>query len=156
MPGRPALHLPKLFCYTIYMERPKGLSMIQVLILVLVIFAVGAGVFLVIREDRAQTRDAKRMADMARLSAAFFELYSTEGTYATAAEGGCSEQGSSVSTCNLSAYLPDIASFKDPKGGAYTIQGVPGEASFVVLFTLERNYNFYAAGNHVLTPQGIQ
>ncbi|MFA5030694.1 MAG: hypothetical protein WC495_03835 [Patescibacteria group bacterium] len=138
------------------MGKPQGLSMIQVLILALVVFALGAGVFLVIREERAQTRDAKRMADMARLSAAFFELYSTEGSYATAAEGGCTEQGSSVSTCNLAAYLPDIASFKDPKGGAYIIQGVPGEASFVVLFTLERSYNFYVAGNHALTPQGIQ
>jgi len=138
------------------MGKPQGLSMIQILILALVVFALGAGVFLVIREERAQTRDAKRMADMARLSAAFFEQYLTEGSYATAAEGGCSEEGSSVATCNLAAYLPDIASFKDPKGGAYTVQGVPGEASFVVLFTLERNYNYYAAGSHVLTPQGIQ
>jgi len=138
------------------MAKPKGLSMIQILILVLIIFAVGAGVFLVIREERAQTRDAKRMADMARLSAAFFELYATDGSYFAATEGGCAEEGVSVATCNLSAYLPDISTFKDPKGGAYPVQGVPGEATFVVLFTLERPYNFYAAGTHALTPQGIQ
>jgi len=138
------------------MGKPKGLSMIQILILVLVVFAVGSGVFLVIREERAQTRDAKRMADMARLSAAFFEMYATDGSYAAAAEGGCSEQGSSVATCNLGQYLPDISSFKDPQGGAYVVQGVPGEGSYVVLFSLERNYNFYPAGTHALTPQGIQ
>lgn len=129
--------------------------MIQVLLIVLLVFLVGTGVFFLIREEQAHTRDAKRMADMARLSAGFFEMFATEGSYASAGIG-CPEAGASVASCALSAYVPDIASFQDPTGVAYVVQGVPGEASFVISFTLERTYGVFVAGTHVLTPQGIQ
>lgn len=151
-----ALHLPKFFWYTTHMEKPKGLSMIQVLVLLLIVLVVGAGVFLFVREERSKARDAKRMADMARLSAGFFELYATEGSFTSAALNGCSQEGVSVATCNLSPYISDISSFKDPQGTSYIVQGVPGEASFVVVFNLEREYSSFRAGQHVLTPDGIQ
>lgn len=137
------------------MEKPQGMSMIQILVIVLLVALVGAGVFLVIREERAHARDAKRMADMARLSAAFFELYATEGSYASAASG-CATEGTSVATCNLKNFLSDIATFKDPKNITYKVVGVPGEASFVISFTLERSYGKFTTGSHVLTPEGIK
>jgi hypothetical protein len=137
------------------MEKPRGLSMIQILVLVSVILLVGAGVFVMVRSERSKGRDAKRMADMARLSAAFFELYATEGSYETAALG-CGEVGASVASCNLTSYLPDISAFSDPQGGQYIVQGVPGEASYVVLFSLENSYSKYPAGQHALTQDGIQ
>lgn len=137
------------------MEKRDGMSIIQILVIVLVIFGVGTGIVYLINQERAKTRDAVRMADMARLSAGFFELYATEGSYAPAA-AGCAQIGASVSTCTLNQFLPDIASFKDPNGKIYTVTGVPGTASYVVSFTLERAYGAFAAGPHSLTPQGIQ
>ena len=129
--------------------------MIGILFVVLLVFVVGAGMFVLVREERARTRDAKRMADMARLSSAFFELYATEGTYASAAVG-CGNQGASVASCALASYLPDIGGFKDPSGKPYVVSGIPGAASFVVTFVLERNYDTFSAGQHALTPEGIQ
>jgi type II secretory pathway pseudopilin PulG len=137
------------------MERPSGISMIQVLIIILIIAVLGAGIFMLVRQERAQTRDAKRMADMARLSAAFFEMYATEGSYTPAATG-CATEGSSPATCALTKYFPDITTLKDPGGSSYKVIGVPGEASYVVSFRLERSYGTYVAGTHALTPEGIK
>lgn len=137
------------------MEKPQGMSIIQILVIVLVLFGVGAGVVFFLNQERAKTRDAVRMADMARLSAAFFELYATEGSYSSAATG-CSAVGAPVSTCSLGRFLPDIATFKDPKGSAYVVAGVPGAASYVITFSLEKSYGVFAAGPHSLTPAGIE
>lgn len=134
----------------------KGFNTIRFILYSLVLLALAAGAFYLINVERGRARDAKRMADMARLSAAFFEMYSTDGSYlAATATGGCQEQ-MVVTTCALGTFLPDIASFKDPLKGAYIVQAVPGEAGYAIRFTLERDYDAYAKGDHVLTQSGIQ
>ncbi len=138
------------------MRKPMGFNTIRVILISLLFLALAAGAFYFINVERTRARDAKRMADMARLSSGFFEMYATQGSYLGASvNGGCLEK-MPVATCALATYVPDIANFKDPGKGSYVVQTVPTETGYAIKFTLERAYDAYAKGNHLLTQSGIQ
>ena len=109
-----------------------------------------------INNEKAKTRDARRLSDMARIQAAFEFLYNDTASYVGAAKDGCNAKGALVSQCNLKTYLPSIASFKDPGKYRYSISTVPSDESYAVTFTLEKSYGTLGAGTHILTPQGIK
>lgn len=105
--------------------------------------------------QQAGTRDAVRIADMARLEAAFTVLSYETGSYSAAA-AGCGQVGATVDTCALARYLPTIAALKDPGGHGYVVTELPSENRFAVRFTLERGWRGLAKGDHTLSPDGIR
>lgn len=109
----------------------------------------------VLLRQQATVRDAIRLADMARLEAAFALLSYETGSYAAAAQG-CGEVGAAVDTCALAKYLPTIASVKDPGASAYVIIQVPADNQFAVEFRLERGVRGLARGAHTLSSAGLR
>jgi len=134
----------------------KGISLINILIIVIVVGAILGGFFVLLNNERSKTRDAKRMADMARIQAAFEFLYNETASYELAAVGGCEAEGNLVSQCNLSKYLPSIATMADPGEFRYVVSTVPGAEEYAITFTLENSFDNFAAGQHVLSQAGIR
>ncbi|MDP2684069.1 MAG: hypothetical protein Q8P20_03345 [bacterium] len=134
----------------------KGVSLINILIIVIVVGIIIGGGFLLLNNERSKTRDAKRMSDIVRIQAAFEFLYNNTASYEFAAVGGCESVGNLVSQCNLSKYMPTIAAIKDPGKFSYIVSTVPTEDDYQITFTLENSYDSYAAGQHVVSPAGIQ
>lgn len=110
---------------------------------------------IIVLRQQALTRDAIRIADMARLESAFATLSFETSSYASAA-AGCAEPGSLVHTCSLGRQLPVISTVQDPGKHSYVVTMVPNDTTFAVAFTLERGFALYGQGEHVLTPDGIQ
>ena len=141
--------------YNINMKDQKGFSLKELIIftgllLIVIIFGV-----LLLNQERARTRDAKRMADMTQVRFGFEVLFNETNSYAQAGEG-CSQVGSLVSACDLSAYLGNISQIKDPGKYQYQVTKVPGEKDFEVTFTLEKGYGGLIKGKHTLSAEGIK
>ncbi len=136
-------------------ERPAGYSIFSLVLAVGFVVIVGSVATLVVMRQQALARDAVRIADMARLEAAFATLSFETSSYASAA-AGCGQAGSLAHTCALAKYLPSIASLKDPGEGQYVVAKVPDDSTFAVTFTLERGFGSYAPGAHTLSPEGIR
>lgn len=134
----------------------RGLTLTRLLVWVLVVGGVLAVIFLLLTREQARARDAKRVADMTRLAAAFELLYAERASYEAAAEDGCKEVGSPANTCSLALYFPGIGNLTDPSGGAYLLAQVPTKDSYAVSFSLERGYSEVGKGPHLLTPEGIK
>lgn len=136
--------------------RPRGFSMISIVIVSLVVLvALYFGVRL-IGQERAKARDAQRVADMARLQVGFLLLFNRTSSYASAAVNGCDAVRKPVRTCNLAQDLPNIATFRDPRGGDYLVTKVPDASTYQISFTLEQGATGLAKGSHALTPEGIR
>ncbi|MFH0804815.1 MAG: hypothetical protein V1916_01310 [Patescibacteria group bacterium] len=133
-----------------------GFGLVGTLITIAVTAFVIGGGFLMLNSERAKTRDSKRLADMARVQAAFEFLFNDTASYALAAQNGCSQAGSPVSSCNLKQYFPTLGQLQDPGKLAYTVSKAPSEEGYEVTFTLEYAYGSLAAGRHTLSPDGIQ
>ncbi len=110
---------------------------------------------LLLSNERARTRDARRVADMTRAASGFALLFASEASYAPAAVG-CPTVGSQLNTCTLTSVLGPLATLHDPGKFSYTISMVPTRENFGVSFHLEHRYENWAAGVHVLTKAGIQ
>lgn len=134
----------------------QGTALVQIIIIVIVLCLLVGGGFFLINEEKAKTRDARRLSDIVRIQAAFEFLYNDTASYEGAANDGCDTSGVLVSQCNLKTYLPAIGSFKDPGKYRYSISTVPSDESYAVTFTLEKSYGTLGAGTHVLTTQGIK
>lgn len=137
------------------MNDQKGFSLKELIIfasllLVVIIFGV-----LLLNQERARTRDAKRIADITQVRFGFEVLFNETNSYSDAAKG-CSQAGNLVSTCNLSAYLSNISQIKDPGNFRYLVAKVPGEKDFEVTFTLEKGYGSIGKGKHTLSAEGIK
>lgn len=130
--------------------------MVRVMIVIIAFALVIGGCFLLINNEKAKTRDAKRLSDISRIQAAFEMLYNNTASYQPAADGGCNEVGSLASQCNLKQYIPGIAQFLDPGKYEYRVNVVPSPETYEITFTLEKTYQNLKAGKHTLSPAGIQ
>lgn len=139
-----------------YHTNQRGISILAVLIIIITACLVIGGGFLLINQEKARTRDAKRMSDMTRVQAAFELMFNQTASYAMAATDGCSQTGMPVSSCALGTFLPSIGQFKDPGKYAYIVTAVPTELTYQVTFTLEKDYGTLKAGKHTLSPDGIK
>lgn len=129
------------------------ISMVVAALIVLVVLFIGVRL---ISAERAKSRDAQRVADMARLQVGFLLLYNRTASYAGAAQNGCSTANVPVRTCNLAQDFSTISTLRDPRGGDYLVTKVPDATSYEVAFTLEKGATGLAAGRHTLTPAGIR
>lgn len=136
-------------------EHPAGISILSLVLAAGFVVVVGAVATLFVLQQQALARDAVRIADMARLEAAFATLSFETSSYAAAA-AGCGQAGSLAHACSLAKYLPSIAGLKDPGSGQYLVTKVPDDSTFAVTFTLERGFGAYAKGAHTLSPEGIR
>jgi len=134
----------------------QGSALVRIVIIVIIFCLLVGGGFFLINSEKAKTRDARRLSDMARIQAAFEFLFNDTASYAGAAKDGCDAKGDLASQCNLKTYLSSIASFKDPGKYRYSMSTVPSDEAYAVSFTLEKSYGTLNAGTHVLTPQGIK
>lgn len=139
--------------YTFTMKQ-KGFSLTETLIvgavfgLVLVI-----GTFL-LGAERARTRDAKRVADMTRLSGGFAVLYAAKASYIDAATG-CAHVNDLANLCTLPSVGVNEA-VRDPGQYSYRVARVPDRDDFGISFRLERPYGDLPAGVHTLSKNGIR
>lgn len=136
-------------------KNQKGVSLITILVAVIIVGAILGGFFLLLNNERSKTRDAKRIADIVRIQAAFEFLYNETASYELAAAGGCDKEGTLVSQCNLSKYISTIASIQDPGEYNYIVSTVPSEDDYGITFTLENAYDSFQAGQHVVSANGI-
>ena len=134
----------------------SGFTVIQLLLSVLVLGIIVSGFFYLLNNERSKTRDAERLADMARVQAAFQMLYATNASYISAAENGCGTVGSLVNSCNLTAQMPDIGTIKDPGQYAYTVNAIPSDQGYEVVFRLENSYGSLKSGFHSITEDGLR
>lgn len=132
------------------------MSVVKLLIVIGIVCLVIGGGFLLLNNEKAKTRDARRLADMARTQAAFELLYNATASYATASQDGCSQVGALLSQCNLSEYIPTIAQFSDPGKYSYQISQVPSAEGYEVTFSLEKQYGNLKSGKHTVSPAGIK
>jgi type II secretory pathway pseudopilin PulG len=132
-----------------------GFSLVEMLISIgLLALVVVIGIVL-IGNERARTRDSRRIADMTRVQAAFQILFFEKAGFSDAAQG-CAKIGDEVNACGLGRYLVGIGTVRDPGKGGYTIAKVPDAEDYSVEFTLERSYGNLKAGVHHLTKAGIR
>jgi type II secretory pathway pseudopilin PulG len=110
---------------------------------------------LLLTTERARTRDAKRIADMTRISAGFALLYGQKASYSDAAVG-CPTVGAPAATCTLTNVVTGLDAVKDPGRFAYTVSRVPDKDDFTITFRLERAYGTLPAGQHTLSKSGIR
>ncbi|MBU0597672.1 hypothetical protein KKF61_01595 [Patescibacteria group bacterium] len=134
----------------------KGVSIVQILIFVIIFGILIGGGFLLLNNEKAKTRDAKRLSDITRIQAAFEFLINDRSNYLGAAENGCNQTGMLVSQCNLGTYLPSIAQFKDPGSHQYLVVKPPTENNYEISFELEKDYYGLKAGTHYLDQAGIR
>ncbi len=133
----------------------EGFSTHLIIALIAVAAVFGAVFLFAVNGERARARDVERLADLRVAEAGFRRLYVQTGSYAAAAEG-CGEQGAALAACEMRSVGLSFADLQDPKRGEYVIQTVPSDTGFAVAFSLERGAGVLAAGEHVLTEQGIQ
>ncbi|MFA6098835.1 MAG: hypothetical protein WCV50_03605 [Patescibacteria group bacterium] len=133
----------------------KGVSLIQILVLIIVFGVLIGGGFVLLNQEKAKTRDARRLSDIARLQAAFEFLYKDTASYAGAAEGGCDQLNMLASQCNLKNYVNNVSQFTDPGQSSYLVTKVPAEDGYEITFNLEKNYGSLKSGKHTLSPEGI-
>lgn len=134
----------------------SGISILAVILIVIGVAVVIGGGFLLLNQERAHTRDARRVSDMARVQAAFELMFNEQASYAGAALNGCDQAGALVSTCNMSSYIPAIAQMVDPGKYSYVVSVVPTDETYQVTFTLEKDYGTFTAGTHTVSPSGIK
>jgi len=137
----------------------RGVSLVAVLIITIVVGVFVGGAFMLLNQERAKVRDAKRLSDITRLQAVFEFLYNDTASYILAAQNGCDRVGSSASQCSLANYLPNIRNLKDPLASnkfQYLVSQVPSEDNYEITFYLEKDYQEFKAGRHILTPEGIK
>ena len=133
----------------------KGIALVKLLIVIVIFGAVIGVMFLLLNNEKAKTRDAKRLSDISRLQAAFELLYNDTASYEQAAQSGCNQINVLVSQCNLTNYIPSINQFKDPSQHQYVVSKVPSEDGYEITFYLEKDYYGLKAGKHTLSPLGI-
>ncbi|MBI4092876.1 MAG: hypothetical protein HY420_03045 [Candidatus Kerfeldbacteria bacterium] len=133
----------------------RGLGLISTLLILTVVAAFLAGVGLLLSQERARVRDARRIADMVRVQFAFETLFREKASYSEAASG-CGQVEVLVSTCALTTYLPQVQNLKDPGRYAYRVAKVPDERDYAISFVLERAYESLAKGKHVLSKDGVR
>lgn len=108
---------------------------------------------LLVANERAHTRDMKRLADMNLLAGGFAIMYTEKASYADAAVG-CSKVGDLAEKCSLPT-LTGLEPIQDPGRYKYLVKRIPDKDSFGITFRLERSYNNLMAGTHTLSPSGI-
>lgn len=136
-------------------SRTIGFTLIPLLVTILIASVVVGGFFYLLNAEHAKTRDAKRLADMSRVQAAFELLYAQQASYVSASSG-CDTIGDPVSDCALQDILPGIGTFTDPGSAAYIVSYIPDDQKYEVTFELERSYGDLTAGLHTISPEGLQ
>jgi hypothetical protein len=132
-----------------------GFKIVEGLVVVGLILALVAVGLALLNNERAQVRDAHRLADMILIASAFDVMHNETNSYADAARG-CSEVRQLVSQCELTTYLGPVQGIVDPGGHEYIVTKVPTAKSYEITFTLERAYGSLSAGNHTLSELGIR
>ncbi len=134
----------------------KGISMVSIVFVSLAFLVVIFVGLRTIGTERAKTRDAQRVADMARLQVGFLLLFNRTSSYAGAAQNGCATVNAPVRTCNLAQDVKGIAELRDPQTVDYVVTKVPDASTYEISFSLERGTSAFVAGKHTLTPAGIK
>lgn len=134
----------------------RGTSVLDLLLAGGLIFGVVFALQVVFLQTGASARDLQRLSDIREAEIAFQQLFRSTGGYLAAAQdGGCSEAGTLLASCNFSRISKQL-SLRDPGDGNYRVSVAPTETTFEITFALERSHDGLAAGRHTLTPDGIR
>ncbi|MFH1171721.1 MAG: hypothetical protein V1778_04240 [bacterium] len=137
-------------------QEHKGATVLELCVAVGLIIAVLFALQVLSMQERAQTHDLRRLADMRMLEADFEQLFRTTGGYDAAATDGCGTLEVLVSTCNFTRIGTSAADLRDPGKAAYRVTAVPTQSTYEVTFLLERTHEGITAGKHTLSPNGIR
>jgi prepilin-type N-terminal cleavage/methylation domain-containing protein len=141
---------------TLRNKHQKGFTLIELLVVIAIIGLLASVVLLALNSARAKARDAKRLADIRQLSTAL-ELYYNDSTtgYPVAAASVTAIPGLSPN------YVGTIPTAPTPietgcTAGNNTYYYTGTATTYSISFCLGATTGGYAAGQHILTPSGIQ
>lgn len=143
--------------YRAYRRFPAGATLVELVLFFAVILLGVFGLDVLMRRQQATVRDALRLADMRAAQAAFVRLYAATGSYRSAAAPlGCASAGVLLATCDFSRIGVTATVLRDPGKQSYTVRIPPNDTTYAITFALERSHAALAAGEHTLTPAGIE
>ncbi len=154
-------------------KNKSGFTLIELLVVIAIIGLLASVVLLALNGARAKARDAKRIADIRQLASAMELYFNDQNSYPTQAGGTMGSPGSGKTNTNLG--LPNIApnyigllpTAPAPADGTCTnfnngdYVWVANNATnttnvYALTFCLGAVTGGYSAGQHTLTPAGIQ
>ncbi|MBI3956438.1 MAG: hypothetical protein HY340_00405 [Candidatus Kerfeldbacteria bacterium] len=134
----------------------RGVAILGLVLAGAALLLVVVAVQMLFARSSASTRDLRRLTDMREAETLFQRLYRATGSYGAAAQDGCATEGSALAACNAVRIGGSFRHLTDPRGGPYRVTTPPSDIGFAVSFVLEKSYGTLAAGEHVLTQEGIR
>jgi prepilin-type N-terminal cleavage/methylation domain-containing protein len=160
----------------------KGFTLIELLVVIAIIGLLASVILLALNGARAKARDATRLSDMTEMATAMELYYNNNGTtggsngYPTAVSGTFDNPPGNATYTNLkNALVPNemavLPTSPTPADGSCSgTEGVDGannffwdgsaatinNYSYTITFCLGASSGGYSAGDHTLTPAGMQ
>lgn len=154
-------------------KNKSGFTLIELLVVIAIIGLLASVVLLALNGARAKARDAKRIADVRQLASAMELYFNDLNSYPTSGPGtlGTGKTLPSVGSPPISpTYIGMIPSAPGPADGTctgfnngdyYWVSNTAGLSNggtnaYTITFCLGAATGGYSAGQHTLTPAGIQ
>lgn len=147
-------------------NKNKGFTLIELLVVIAIIGLLASVVLLALNSARQKSRDAKRLADVRQLASALELYFNDKNGYPTNSATLALLSGTSAPTLSPN-YIGTIPTAPKPQDGncaatgansnEYWYAGGTGSgASYTLTFCIGADTGGYSAGQHTLTPAGIQ
>ena len=158
-------------------KNKAGFTLIELLVVIAIIGLLASVVLLALNGARAKSRDAKRIADVRQLASAMELYFNDKNSYPTNGQAFTAATGYIINAANgLSSLVPTYigilpvaptpadgtctAAFSNNIANDYqyygTVLGVNLSNVYTISFCLGAATGGYSAGEHDLTPAGIQ
>lgn len=141
------------------LNNKKGITVIEILIIVIFFGVIASFTVVSLNNSRRDTRDIKRLADIARIRDALSLYYYNCNKFPVAVNPGNSISGEE---CDGGVYLDNVPS--DPTGIPYLYtpcigvseyrcaSGQDGATWYELKYSLEGNSSELSSGSHIATP----
>jgi prepilin-type N-terminal cleavage/methylation domain-containing protein len=155
-------------------KNKNGFTLIELLVVMAIIGLLASVVLVSLNSSRAKSRDAKRLADMKQMATAMELYFNTNNNYPTQAAAAVIT-GTTVPNGLAPTFVGKVPTSPLPADGTCTLSGTStggvtvgatGNNSYIytsangstytINFCLGATTGNFVAGNHIVSPAGIQ